>query len=187
MTARRKRAAGAGKNPNPVRIELYRPGTANVSPGAAREPDPGWRRWFIEVEQRRRDIDRMKNGAPAAFSRGGGGRGTRRSHNRGQPRRAGFFVEKDASGAMAGLAASLEKAARHWKTTVGEEIAAETSVYSLKNGVLTIEVTSSTLFFEMKQMHWAPCLRDLRDIWDMHPPLVDLKFRLGANGPASPP
>ncbi len=156
----------APRKPSPARL-------------ARDEPDAEWRQWFTEVERRRKESSDPKR-QPWIASRydkeGDGGTIIRR---RVEPKKISAFIKQDAKKSGRSLGLDLQCIQSAWTHAVGGEIAAESGVYAFKNGVLTIEIYSSSLLQEIRQFHQDAILKDLRDIWQVSIPLLRIVYKLG--------
>lgn len=72
----------------------------------------------------------------------------------------------------------LKNFAEVWRQSVAPEIAAESSVFAYKDGILTVDVFNSPLLQEIKQFHRDAILTALRKNWILPLPLDQVKFRL---------
>lgn len=159
-------------------------GKAKAGPGAKRrlrdeEPDPVWRVWFQEVERRRRaqtDI-KFRPVRPIVVEKDGVVKTSFRA--RAEPTPLGRFIKQNRKKAGSRLAEDFQCIRDQWRMAVGDAIAGDTAVHSFKNGVLTVNVFSSSLLQEIRQFHQDAILSDLQDVWKASVPLVRLIFRLG--------
>ncbi|MCD7895293.1 MAG: DUF721 domain-containing protein [Planctomycetaceae bacterium] len=88
------------------------------------------------------------------------------------------IVEKVVNLKALGIAINIESIREAWTAVVGEEIAKDTGLYSFKNGIVTIDVYSPTLFQELRAFYADGIQKDLRDKWPLSVPLVEVKYRL---------
>lgn len=143
------------------------------------EEDPEWRRWFREIERRKKQAADPKS-KPMLFSRfdkeGETGIVRRRQSD---PEPVKKFLKKNAARAGTGLNVDFMLIRAAWNLVVGKEIAEESEIFAFKNGVLTVTVFSSALLQEIRQFHQAAILSDLRDVWKASQPLVRVGYRLG--------
>ncbi len=151
----------ARKKAGPPRPPRSIPSAPAFPPLVEGETDPEWQRWFKEVEYRRRnrrDRSKFLKSMPA----------TLKTVIRLGDKKTGRKVAPD-----------VEALARLWEATVGAEVAAESCVYSFKNGVLTISIFSSSLLQEIRQFSQKAIEQDLRDVWSLPTPLVRIAYRVG--------
>lgn len=145
----------------------------------ADETDPQWRAWFQEVERRKKALSDPKRGAFVVADFDKDGVPGRVARQKSLPLRIGKLMKTENRKTGGGLHSDLLLAAAAWKQAVGDEIAAASEIYSLKNGVLTVSVFSSSLLQEIRQFHQDAIMADIRDIWSASMPLVRIIFRLG--------
>ena len=69
----------------------------------------------------------------------------------------------------------LEKISSLWSSLLGKELASFTKVLSFSEGILLIEVQSSTLFSLLNQQEKPRLLQELQQRFSIH----DLRFRVG--------
>lgn len=168
--------------PNPdVKPDAEKPKQRRNLAGKAKdEPDPAWRRFFTEVDARRKALtDRKqkpfvvssfeKDGQPATVAR-----------QKSEPTEIKKLLKKRlVKTAGSRLAGDLEWLRETWPRTVDAEVGAASEVHAFKNGVLTITVFSSVLLQEIRQFHQEAILHDLRDVWQASIPLVKVVYRIG--------
>lgn len=143
------------------------------------EPDPAWRNWFMEVEQRRKRLADPQN-KPWVVSRydkdGDTGEIIRRKS---EPVKAAKLVKKNSKERTATVNTELIAVHSAWNQAAGPEIASVSDVYSFKNGVLTISVHSSILLQEIRQFRKEELLEALRQCWSASVPLLRVQYRTG--------
>lgn len=157
------------------------PKRAPALPKAIREePDPEWRHWFVQIEERRRAQDDPKR-KPLIFSscQKDGERDTTIIRRQSSPKPISTLLKAEKREQGGNLAADMAAIENAWTKTVGPEMAKETEIYSFHRGVLTIAVGSSALLQEIRQFHKNALLSDMRDIWNASVPLVNIVYRLG--------
>jgi hypothetical protein len=125
---------------------------------AKNEPDPDWRRFFLEVGFKRGDR-KKKEPKPAAQLK------------------KFLMVESRQTGSK--LAGDLEWLRGVWPRLVDAEVAAETDIFAFKNGTVTVVVYNSALLQEIRQFHWEAIFQDLRDAWQGSMPLLKIAYRIG--------
>ncbi len=146
---------------------------------AREEPDPLWRNWFLDIDNRRKLLsDRKKKPFIVATARKDDTEITiARQQSDPTPLKTLLKTtrQKDASPATQ----DLHWIRNAWATSTGPDIAGETEVFAFKNGVLTISVFSGALLQEIRQFHAKVILADLRDIWQASVPLLKITYRPG--------
>jgi predicted nucleic acid-binding Zn ribbon protein len=145
---------------------------------AKNEPDPDWRRFFMEVKHKQSAEKKKaasfvfreyeKDGLPQKVAR-----------NKTQPEALKKFLKTEVKNTGSKLAHDLEWLREMWPKLVGAEVAAETEVYAFKNGTLTISVHNSPLLQEIRQFHGENIFLDLRDVWQGSMPLLKITYRAG--------
>lgn len=145
------------------------------------EPDPAWRRFFMEVDNRRKALtDRKKKPLVISSIEKDGQVPSTIARQKSEPTEIKKLLKnRVVKKAGSQLAGDLEWLRETWPRTVGEEVAAASEVYAFKNGTLTITVFSSVLLQEIRQFHQEAILQDLRDIWQASIPLVKIVYRIG--------
>lgn len=144
----------------------------------ADEPDSEWRQWFIEIEQKRRaSQDRDKPLVIFEVEKGEGKQTIARKKS--VPEAVGVHIKKHLPTKFVALSHDYEEITRLWRLAVGDAIAAESKLHSFKQGVVTMEISSSTLLQEIRQFHQEAILADLRDIWTLRQPLLAMKYKIG--------
>lgn len=126
---------------------------------AKNEPDPDYRRFFLEVEYKRAALREKVKKSPEAVKK---------------------FLKlgvKRAGGSR--LAEDLEWLRGVWPKLVGGDVASETAVFAFKNGVVTVVVYNSSLLQEIRQFHQEGIFQDLRDVWQGSMPLVEVRYKAG--------
>ncbi len=152
------------------------------SVGTNKEQDPDWKKWFTEIERRRHALhDRTKQKIIHAKVEKEGFT-EKVARRRSEPAALSAFLKKQPTHTpkkQNTLLESYQEITRLWNSVVGEEIAAESELYSFKGGTVTITVTSGSLLQEMRQFHIDAIKEDLRNIWTLSTPLVTVKLRPG--------
>ncbi|MDR1611961.1 MAG: DUF721 domain-containing protein [Planctomycetota bacterium] len=143
------------------------------------EPDVEWRRWFMEMAVRRGDMERGKTARIIHSAMEKGGKSIVITRKKARPELAATWVKKETKQFNSKKIAELQDIKELWRRLVGFEIAAESQIISFSRGALTVEVSSATLFQELRQFHHDPLLRDLRDAWPAKTSLLRIKFQLG--------
>lgn len=142
------------------------------------EEDPQWRVWFTEVERRKKALSNPKGKfIRVDYLKDGGWNRVERCKSVPVPVKT--FLKSNKNKAGASLNTDLLLITSCWKKAVGDDIGECSEVYSFKNGVLTINVFSSSLLQEIRQFHSEAIIQDLRDIWTASQPLVKVVYRLG--------
>lgn len=143
--------------------------------------DPELRQWAKEVDRRRKEQTDPKR-QPFVFSKTETDEGQRQNIYRRKVKpveaKAVLKTLRRRSGA-AKIQEDINLARKAWQRAVGDDIASETQVCALVKGVLTIEVSSSSLLQEIRQFHHQVIFSDLSDIWQASQPLITIKYRLG--------
>lgn len=141
--------------------------------------DPAWRSWFLEVARRRAELEdaKKKPFVVSTFEWDGEERTVGRQKSEPTPLKK--LVKETTKSFGVRLADDLEAVRTAWAQVSGSEIAAETAFFSLRAGILTIEVFSGVLLQELRQFQKDALVKDLRDIWPATVPLVELKFKPG--------
>lgn len=171
----------AGKTPRPAAKKT--PAKRHtLSRAANEEPDGEWRQWFKEIERRRKELADPKRKAFVVSHFDKEGESGTVARRRADPKKLAAFIKRDAKKTGRSLNVDLMLIHSIWKHAVGQEIANESNVFAFKNGVLTVEIHSSSLLQEIRQFHQEAILRDLRDIWQASMPLVRVVYRLGKTG-----
>lgn len=143
------------------------------------EPDPQWQRWFKEVELRRQDR-RDPGKRKWVFNKIQKEDGvTEFFRKKSEPVPFKQIIRLDEKKTGRKVTPDLLAVAELWEATVGADIASESAIYSLKNGILTVNIFSSGLLQEIRQFHQAAIEQDLRDVWNLSMPLVRITYRLG--------
>lgn len=143
------------------------------------EADPQWRAWFGEVVRRRKAltnpkakpfvrVNYEKDGAPATLSR-----------RKADPVLLKNIIKSRQPAPGAKFSTDLALIAAAWKLAVGADIAESSAIHAFKNGVLSVDIFSSSLLQEIRQFHQEAIFADLRDIWTASVPLVKIVYRLG--------
>ncbi len=160
----------------------YRQDAFDPSPGAKKEADPDWKKWFTEIERRRHELhDRTKQQVIHAQVEKEGFT-EKVARKRSEPAALSAFLKKQPTHTAKKQNTLLEnyhEITRLWNSVVGEEIAAESELYSFKAGIVTITITSGSLLQERRQFHLDPIKEDLRNIWTLATPLLTVKLRPG--------
>ncbi len=145
---------------------------------AKNEPDPDWRRFFMEVRHRR--TAKAKADKAVVFSEYEKDGTTHRVvRERSEPEALKKFLKLEFRNTGSKLAADLEWLRTAWPKMVDAEVAEETDVFAFKNGVVTIVVYNSSLLQEIRQFHKEAIFQDLRDQWQASMPLVNIIYRIG--------
>lgn len=153
-----------------------------ISPAVAAETDPEWRNWFLEIERRRVDLGEKGGRAWVCSLVEKDGAVEKIIRKKSAPTRVASFLQKTQLKKPTGLAADYREIENLWTRTVGEEIVAESRLFSFKRGVLTMEISSSTLLQEIRQFHQEAILHDMRSIWTLKTPLLSIRYRQGTGG-----
>ena len=142
------------------------------------EPHEDIRKWFMEVEHKRRKIKENeqrlviftveKETGPEVIARTKNIPGQIKKH-----------VLKVLPNKVATVHHDYEEITRLWHLSVGDAIVGESRFLSFKQGIVTIEILSSTLLQEIRQFHQQAILADMRDIWTLDHPLLGIKYILG--------
>lgn len=146
---------------------------------AKNEPDPDWRRFFMEVHYKRAAASSKKNRPVIACEYQKDGQTFSVVRERAEPEALKKFLKLELRNTGSKLAQDLEWLRAAWPKLVDAEVAEETDVFAFKNGVVTIVVYSKTLLQEIRQFHQDNILQDLRDIWQASIPLVSITYRIG--------
>ncbi len=145
---------------------------------AKNEPDPDWRRFFMEVQYKREA--KAKADKKVVFSEyEKDGTAQRVTRKRSEPEALKKFLKLEFRETGPKLAADLEWLRSVWPKMVDAEVAQETDVYAFKNGTVTISVYNSVLLQEIRQFHKETIFQDLRDLWQASMPLVKIVYRIG--------
>lgn len=142
--------------------------------------DTELRLWAKEVNRRRQELSDPKR-QPFIFSKVDGGNQERAVYRRKTtPAAVGSVLKRirRKSGA-AKIQEDMNLARKSWEQAVGADIASETQVCTLIKGVLTVEVSSSSLLQEIRQFHRQAIFSDLSDVWQASQPLITINYRLG--------
>ena len=143
------------------------------------ENDPEWKRWFQEVDRRRKAlIDPKKRGLVVSTVEKDG-QPTTVARPRSDPVLVKKILGKTAKSADNPLNMDMMLIKTAWRNTVGDDMARETEVFSFKNGILTISVFSSPLLQEIRQFHKEAIDTDLRESWPLSMPLVRVTYKTG--------
>lgn len=126
---------------------------------AKNEPDPDWRRFFLEVHHKRDAVKSRPHAEPEAVKK---------------------FLKIEFKNTGPRLEKDLEWLRDVWPKLVGAEVAEETDVFAFKNGTVTIVVYNSMLLQEIRQFHKETIFQDLRDIWQGSMPLLKIVYRIGS-------
>lgn len=135
----------------------------------------------MEMTIRRHDLNRRKTARIVNSEVEKDGKRSLVSRKRAKPEPASTWVKKEAKLFNSDRISDLEHIRELWKKSVDLEVASESEVISFNRGVLTVEVSSSSLIQELRQFHYEPLLADLRDAWPAKTPLVRIKFQPGRN------
>jgi hypothetical protein len=151
---------------------------SSLATRAKDEPDPAWRAWFLEVDNRRKAVcdSAKKNVIVSTYEKDG--QEYRIARPQSDPLPVKKFITRATKKTGSAITQDLLWIRNAWPGLVGPELAAESSVYAFKNGVLTISVFSSPLLQEIRQFLADSLLKDLRDIWQASIPLVKITYRL---------
>ena len=146
---------------------------------AKNEPDPDWRRFFLEVHYKRAATKAKENKPVIAseFQKDGQTHTVVRAQT--EPEALKKFLKLEFKNTGSKLAEDLEWLRAAWPGLVDAEVAEETDIFAFKNGVVTIVVYNSSLLQEIRQFHKENIFQDLRDIWKASMPLVDIVYRIG--------
>ncbi len=146
---------------------------------AREEPDPLWRNWFLDIDNRRKLLnDRKKKPLIVSTVRKDDAEVViARQQTDPTPLKTLLKTTRKKDGSPA--TQDLRWIRDAWATSTGPDIAEETEVYAFKNGVLTISVFSGALLQEIRQFHAKAILADLRDIWQASVPLLKITYRPG--------
>jgi hypothetical protein len=125
---------------------------------AKNEPDPDWRRFFLEVGYKQ-GAAKKKEPKPAKLLK--------------------KFLTVESRKTGPNLAGDLEWLRGVWPKLVDAEVAGETDIFAFKNGTLTVVVYSSALLQEIRQFHKESIFQDLRDAWQGSMPLLKITYRIG--------
>ncbi|MCC8164768.1 MAG: DUF721 domain-containing protein [Planctomycetes bacterium] len=148
------------------------------------EAGPEWQRWFDEVKRRRERLTSPRY-RPLVISRAvvdGEERVVARQKSVPVPVKK--IVDQVVNLKALGISLDIESIREVWGEVVGLEIARDTALYSFKNGIVTIDVHSPTLFQELRAFYAEDIKKDLRDKWPLSVPLVDVKYRLARKSPS---
>lgn len=146
---------------------------------AMEEDDPAWRNWFLEVARRRAELEDAKKKPFVVSTFEWEGEERKVVRQKSEPIVLKKLVKDTTKSLGVRLADDLAAVRTAWAQVAGAEIAAETAVFSLRAGTLTIEVFSGVLLQELRQFHQDALTKDLRDIWPATVPLVHVKFKPG--------
>ena len=144
------------------------------------EPDPEWKRWFQEIDRRRKALTDPKR-QPVKVSqvdKDGKKEAIARRKSTPTPIRKFLKVERKHSGTN-NLETDMVLIRAAWYEAVGEELVKECAIHSFKNGTLTVEVKSAALLQEIRQFHKESLIEDLRDNWKASIPLLKVVFKAG--------
>lgn len=163
------------------------PGDAESAPKRRRslagkaedEADPEWKRWFQEVDRKRKALTDPKKRGLVFSTIDKEGESATVVRQKSEPVPVKKILSKSAKSVANPLSVDLLLLNAAWKNTVGEDMAKETEVYSFKGGVLTIAVFSSALLQEIRQFHKEAIARDLRDAWPLSIPLLRIAYKTG--------
>lgn len=142
--------------------------------------DPELRLWAKEVDRRRQELADPKR-QPFVYAKiEENGQKRTVFRRKTTPAPIGSVIKKlNRKSGAAKIQEDINLARKSWAHAVGDDIVAETQIYSLVKGVLTVEVTSSALLQEIRQFHRQAIFEDLSDIWQASQPLLTIKYRLG--------
>lgn len=169
--ARKERSPGAADKAPRVRKPRSLAGRAQA------ESDPEWRRWFLEIEHRRKAQQKKATTfIVAKYQKDGVGQTIARRKT--PPTQLKTILKKECSTPFGDLNTSLMALRQVWMQVVPKEIATESDIVSFKNGVVTIGVRSGALLQEIRQFHSVAITQDLRDAWPLQTPLLKLAFRM---------
>ncbi len=142
------------------------------------EAGPEWQRWFDYVKRRRERLTSPRY-RPLVISRYEvDGEEKVVARQKSVPTPVKKVVEQVINLKALGISLDLESVRELWGAVVGPEIAKDTGLYAFKNGTLTIDVYSPTLFQELRAFYAEDIKKDLRDAWTLTVPLVEVKYRL---------
>lgn len=147
---------------------------------AKSEPDPDYRRFFLEVEYKRAALREKVKKSLVFCEYEQDGEVRRVVRPRAEPEAVKKFLKlgvKRAGGSR--LAEDLEWLRGVWPKLVGGDVASETAVFAFKNGVVTVVVYTSSLLQEIRQFHQDGIFQDLRDVWQGSMPLVEVRYKAG--------
>lgn len=140
--------------------------------------DPAWKKWFLEVDRRRKELEAKKKSVVVCnYQRDEEERTVIRE--RSEPVGIKKLVKETAGQLDLRVQDDMEAVRAAWSKVAGRQIADDTAVFSFKGGILTIEVYASVLLQELRQFQSEALLKDLRDIWPARVVLVQLKFKPG--------
>ena len=71
-----------------------------------------------------------------------------------------------------------QQLANAWKVAAGSAIADKTKTTGLRNGILQVAVSNSTLLGELKSFHHTELVNKLQEI---EPSIRDIRYRLNSN------
>lgn len=146
---------------------------------AKTEPDPDYRRFFLEVQYKRESANNKKK-APVFCEYEQDGETRRIVRPRAEPEALKTFLKTEFKQTGSRLAEDLEWLRAVWPKLVGGDVAEETGISAFKNGVVTVMVYNSSLLQEIRQFHQEGIFQDLRDVWQGSMPLLEIKYRAGA-------
>lgn len=143
------------------------------------EANPEWKELFERIARLRKEKDnpRTKRLIFSKVDKEGDSRIVVRQQS--EPRAIKTFLKQDAKKAGRNLPFDLECIQTAWKHAVGPDIGANSSLYSFKNGILTMDIHSSALLQEIRQFHQEAIFKDLFDIWPGPMPLIKIIYRQG--------
>ncbi len=145
---------------------------------AKNEPDPDWRRFFLEVKHKQTSAKKAAHSILfCEYEKDGQTRKIIRART--EPEAVKKFLRFELKNTGSKLEHDLEWLRGVWPKLVGAEVAAETDVFAFKNGVVTIAVYNSALLQEIRQFHKETIFQDLRDVWQGSMPLLKIAYRIG--------
>ncbi len=145
---------------------------------AKNEPDPDWRRFFMEVHYKRAAEKKAgRRNVFCAYEKDGQTQKIFRAKT--EPEAVRKFLKQEFKNTGSRLAGDLEWLRSVWPKLVGAEVAEETDVFAFKNGTVTITVYNSVLLQEIRQFHKETIFQDLRDLWQGSMPLLKITYRIG--------
>lgn len=149
------------------------------SHGTQAEPDPEWRSWFEQIERLRHRNRDPKNKQFVVASSEFEGRSTTIARRKSEPVPVKKILAENNRKEGMKLSPDREALEALWISIVGPDLAGTTSIFALKNGVLTVVVSNGALLQEIRQFHQGAIFNDLRDSWPFAMPLARIIYKLG--------
>lgn len=143
------------------------------------EGDKEWKKWFLDVERRRKALTDPKNArlVVAEYEKDGAVHSVVRRKS--EPIAIKKLLRKNTTSYASGMQLDLEALRSTWHTIVPPAIACESEVVSFSRGVLKVSVFSSALLQEIRQFYRESIVQDLRDAWPVATPLLRVQFIMG--------